>query len=323
MRDQQSFSSKHFRLERLADGVYAAIHVDGGWAQSNAGIIDLGDRTLIFDTFINPKAATDLRAAAEELTGRSIDAVINSHYHNDHIWGNQIYRPDTDIISTTKTRELITTEGVEEYNSCQDHSQQRLEELEAQLQEEPNEAARRLLSYVITYCQAILATMPMLEVRLPNLTFSERLVFRGSKRLAELITFGGGHTGSDAVLYLPDERIVFMADLLFIGVHPYLADGDPDETLRIIGQVMQLDPKNLVPGHGPVGTIDHLKLMVQYIDALNALVQKMLEDGATEEEITKSAMPETYKNWMFPSFFPQNMKFLYQRLLSKRAGSST
>jgi cyclase len=93
MQDQHVFRSQHFRLERLADGIYAAIHIDGGWAQSNAGIIDLGDRTLIFDTFINPEAATDLRAAAEELTGRSTVVVINSHSHNDHIWGNQIFPP--------------------------------------------------------------------------------------------------------------------------------------------------------------------------------------------------------------------------------------
>jgi cyclase len=86
-----------------------------------------------------------------------------------------------------------------------------------------------------------------------------------------------------------------MGDLLFIEVHPYLADGDIDETLRILGQVMLLDPKILVPGHGPVGTIDHLGMMVQYINVLDALVHKMLEDGATEEEIIGCAYPKSTK----------------------------
>jgi hypothetical protein len=48
------FQSDHFRLYQLADGVFAAIALNGGAAISNAGIIDLGDRTLIFDTFISP-----------------------------------------------------------------------------------------------------------------------------------------------------------------------------------------------------------------------------------------------------------------------------
>jgi cyclase len=144
MSDQHSLGSRHFRLERLADGIWAAIHIDGGWAQSNAGIIDLGDRTLVFDTFINPEAATDLRAVALELTGRPAVTVINSHSHNDHMWGNQAFPPETDIISTTKTRELITAEWEEEYEWCREHSAQRLEQLQARLHEETDEAAWRL-----------------------------------------------------------------------------------------------------------------------------------------------------------------------------------
>ena len=83
--NRQPPDSKHFRFLQLADGVYAAIHIDGGAAIGNAGIVDLGDRTLIFDTFSTPQAAEDLRTATEALTGRPIDAVINSHWHNAHI----------------------------------------------------------------------------------------------------------------------------------------------------------------------------------------------------------------------------------------------
>src|SRR5512137_1203789 len=106
-----SYRSRHFHLERLADGVSAAINSEEGWAICNAGIIDLGDRTLVYDTFTSPQAASDLRDAAEYLTGRPARMVVNSHYHNDHIWGNQAFGPEVDIISTTKTRELIITEG--------------------------------------------------------------------------------------------------------------------------------------------------------------------------------------------------------------------
>lgn len=49
-----TFTSAHFQLHELADGVFAAIHREGGAAQSNAGIIDLGEQVLIFDTFIAP-----------------------------------------------------------------------------------------------------------------------------------------------------------------------------------------------------------------------------------------------------------------------------
>jgi cyclase len=315
MGNKNSFSTRHFRLEQLAEGVYAAIHAEGGWAICNAGIIDLGDRTIVFDTFMTPDAAGDLRDVAESLTGRPVHAVINSHPHNDHIWGNQIFSKDVDIISTSRTRDLIETEGPLEAQGFQDVSQQRLEALEAQLTEARDETALALIRYAIIYYQAIIATLPKLQLRLPNITFTDELTFSGPKRSAKLITFEGAHSGSDAILHLPEDGIVFMADLLFIGVHPYLPDGDPEKIQRIMTQVRKLQAKTFVPGHGPVGQAYHLDWMDEYIDTLNSLVREAIKKGATEEEIGKIALPREYQHLIFPSFFPANMKFLYQRQL--------
>ena len=144
---QQLPSSKHFRLEQLADDVYAAIHIDGGAAIGNAGIVDLGNRTLVFDTFFTPQAAHDLRAAAESLTGRAVDAVINSHYHSDHIWGNQAFSQHTDIISTVETRRLIiATQGHDDYDSFRANAEANLESTRSAFQAAKDEDERRQLA---------------------------------------------------------------------------------------------------------------------------------------------------------------------------------
>ncbi len=103
--------SRHFTIHELAEGVFAAVATGGGAAISNSGIIDLGNLTVIYDTFLTPQAARDLLAAARYLTGREPEIIINSHYHNDHIWGNQVFSPQAHIISTTETYHLIQTEG--------------------------------------------------------------------------------------------------------------------------------------------------------------------------------------------------------------------
>jgi glyoxylase-like metal-dependent hydrolase (beta-lactamase superfamily II) len=103
--------SPHFELEKLADGVYAAIARDAGAAGGNAGIINLGDQTMVFDTFLTPRAATDLRVAAEFLAERQVAFVINSHWHNAHIRGNQVFTPETEILSTRSTLQFIRTES--------------------------------------------------------------------------------------------------------------------------------------------------------------------------------------------------------------------
>jgi glyoxylase-like metal-dependent hydrolase (beta-lactamase superfamily II) len=317
--NRQPPDSKHFRLQQLADGVYAAIHIDGGAAIGNAGIVDLGDRTLIYDTFIAPQAAEDLRTAAEALTGRPVDAVLNSHWHNDHIWGNQVFSANTDIISTEETRRLfISTRGHGAYDSFMADAEANLEATRAQFQAAEEEGQRRQLALWIDYHQSVVETKPILQIRAPNLTFAERLAFHGTDRSAKLITFVGGHTESDAVLFLPQEGIAFMSDLLFIGHHPYLGGGDPPRLLHILEAVSDLAPRLLVPGHGPVGTADSLTQMGQYVRTLDGLARKMVEDGEAEETIDAMAIPEPYDDWLFASFFPGNMLFLYQRRLGEQ-----
>jgi len=317
--NRQLSDSKHFRLQQLADGVYAAIHIDGGAAISNAGIVDLGDRTLVYDAFIAPQAAEDLRIAAEALTGRPIDAVLNSHWHNDHIWGNQVFDADTDIISTEETRRMfIATRGHGAYNAFMAEAEANLEETRAQFQAAEEEGQRRQLALWVDYHQSVVETKPILQIRAPNLTFTERLAFHGRDRSVELIPFVGGHTESDAVLFLPQEGIAFMSDLLFIGYHPYLGGGDPERLLHALEAVSDLAPTVLVPGHGPVGMADSLIQMGQYVQTLDGLARQMVEDGEAEETIDAMAIPEPYDDWLFSSFFPGNVSFLYQRWLGEQ-----
>ncbi|KZS43262.1 hypothetical protein AWU65_01185 [Paenibacillus glucanolyticus] len=95
--------SKHFVLNDVAEGVFAVISVPGTGSLGNAAIIDLGDSTLVVDTFTTIEAAEDLQAAAEFLTGRTASYVINTHWHSDHTFGNQVFASTAQIISTSTT----------------------------------------------------------------------------------------------------------------------------------------------------------------------------------------------------------------------------
>jgi cyclase len=317
--NRQLPESKHFRLQQLAEGVYAAIHIDGGAAIGNAGIVDLGDRTLVYDTFMAPQAAVDLRTAAEALTGRSVDAVIDSHWHNDHIWGNQVFSADTDIVATGETRrQFIATRGHGAYDAFMAEAEKNLEATRAQFLAAEEEGERRQLALWIDYHQSVVETKPILQIRAPNLTFEHLLAFHGTGRSAELIAFEGGHTESDTILHLPQEGIIFMSDLLFIGHQPYLGGGDPESLLRILFDVSALAPKLLVPGHGPVGSADSLTMMGQYVRTLDGLARKLVEEGEAEQTIDAMTMPEPFDDWLFASFFPGNMHFLHQQRLRER-----
>jgi cyclase len=304
-------ASPHFTLHELSEGIYAAIHAPDGWAQSNAGIIDLGDRTLVFDAFLSPQATRDLLAAAQALTGRPARLVLNSHYHNDHLWGNLAVPADMDILSTFKTREILATRDPREYQGYHKQAVQSLGEMQALLERASSESEKAHAQYFVVYYQAILDTLPMLPPRLANIVTQDVLEFTGSKRRARFIPLGG-HTASDAILHLPDDHMLFLGDLLFVHAHPYLADGHPEELLQTVAYIKELRADVLVPGHGPLGRVDDVDAMLEYINEMQELVQQAIQDGVSREDITKRPIPAKYLTWIFPNFYEENIQFLYQ-----------
>lgn len=321
--DQTLPVSPHFELHKLTEGVYAALALPGGSAIANAGIIDLGERTVVFDTLLTPAAATDLRTAAERLTGRPVTTVINSHYHHEHVWGNQVFA-EAEIVATSRTYDLIDTQGRQEVIWHQEHAARRLTELEMQYAATRNTQQRRQLEQQIIHYKAVVAALPHLTLRLPTMTFDARLVLRGSRRRIEAITYGAGHTESDAILYLPDDGILFTGDLLTVGCHPYLADGDPGEIDRILGIIRQLNPRTFIPGRGAIGTANDVQAMADYLTALSelALIEltyKLENPDQLEQKIAELAMPKSFAAWSQPNLFAANLRFLYQRLMKAYA----
>jgi glyoxylase-like metal-dependent hydrolase (beta-lactamase superfamily II) len=315
--NQELFLSHHFTIKQLDDGIFAALHREGGWAVANAGIVDLGDISLVYDTFVTVQAATDLKTAAEKLTGKPTRFVVNSHYHNDHIWGNQVFESQAQIISSDDTLLLIKTEGKEEYDSYKEGSLPRLRELRSEFLKTDNESRRSELSTWISYYQGLVETFPILSVQYPNLTFNNRMEIHGADLEIELISFKGSHTGCDTILHIPSKRILFMSDLLFVNCHPYLADGDPDKLLSTLDEIESFQPKKLIPGHGPVGGIEDLRLMKEYIHHCDQTGKEIFENGQDETDINKTMIPEQYSNWNLSNFYTTNLKFLYNRHRAK------
>lgn len=297
--------SNHYQLHFLGEGSYAAINQTGGAAICNAGLIDLGGLTLVFDTFLTPQAARDLQADCERLTGRGPDFVINSHYHNDHIWGNQVFSGHANIVSSKATRQLIMTEGMEEYRWYKENTAKKLTSVREKLLVSSDEQERESLSLWAGYYQGLSDAFPTLSVSLPNITFENQMRFYGSRDEACLMTYEGCHTADDAVLYLPNQRILFFSDMLFVGCHPYLGECDPIKLKNALLDLAKLDARILVPGHGPVGSPDDLQKMLRYIDHCVDMARRD-EYGEEDGEIDRQ-MPPEFKDWIISDFYRVNI----------------
>ncbi|OAX48847.1 MBL fold metallo-hydrolase [Paenibacillus sp. AD87] len=312
--------SRHFRLNEVTEGVFAAIAVPGTGSLGNATIVDLGDETLVVDTFTTIQAAEDLQAAAEYLTGRKASYVINTHWHSDHTCGNQVFDPSAQIISTSITREIMDTfvrNRITQQLAKPEAIYDAIDELDEQIQRETNEKLRQEMQWDNASDREYMKMLPDLVYSLPNLTFDQQMTIHGSKRSVELITFGGGHTQSDALVFIPKDRIAIMGDLVLSKHHPVLMYANPQQWLDILNEVEQLDIEIIVPGHGEICSLNALHEVKAYITDLLEIVTDAAQRNQSLDGIT---VPSAYQEWFFTTYFKSNLQSIHEWI--KKSGKN-
>lgn len=307
--------SKHFTLESLTNGVYAAIHKPGGAAFSNAGIIDLGDRTLVVDAFDTLLAGRDLRQTAEALFERPVETIVLNHAHSDHWIGASVFDASTTLLASKTVRQVSLEWGEEIMEEFQNPAawEKMLKEAEEQLQTEQDERVRVGLENSITHTRYVMAEMAEFQPRYADQTFEDTVTFQGSKRNAELRSLGRGHSEDDAVLLLPQDGVAFIGDIGFFDAQPFFGFCDIDLYREQLHLFQESDYQILVPGHGPVGGKDDIALQLKYFDVMEDLVGKVAQRGGSFEEAMQITLPEPFYKWLVGGLvrFETNVRYLF------------
>jgi cyclase len=310
---QHCIATPFFNLERIADGVYAAVAISGKGAWSNAGFVDVGDELFVFDAFSTPKAARELRRMAEELTQKPVKYLVNSHYHGDHTFGNVAFE-DVVIISTALTRDLHDQRNrVGDVEKEREEMAKYLQNLQEQIDVESNPVRVLSLTRQLEEMTQVMESLDEMKHGLPTLIFEDKLVFHGSKRTVELYCFGGGHTESDAFVYLPQEKIAFLGDLVTEEVHAPIFD--PEAFIANLERIQTFDIDVVIPGHGNVGDRKQILVMNEYLHDLMNLVQSALQNGVTLEQLLVQGAPEKYSHWTGPNGDKRNITTVYNHLV--------
>jgi cyclase len=268
---------KHIDVVDAGGGVQAAIAKADRGAVGNAAAIDLAGETLIVDTHYSPSAARELRAAAGAPA-----FVLNTHWHADHVLGNSEFA-DTTIVSTTRTRELIATLGAERLAAQMEAWDEELPAEIERLRAAGDEEGAALLEEQGPELRS-------LTHRLPDETFDGSHDFGR----AQALTYGGGHTESDAFVLVPDAGVLVAGDLVVVEMQPWAGHGNPREWAGILDRLLELDWDTCVPGHGPVCGRDVLPPLRDYLRALD-------EGGE---------LPDRFRDWGQPEMWERNLEAL-------------
>lgn len=215
----------------VADGCHAYLQSDGSWGWSNAGLI-VGDGTsLLVDTLFDLVCTQRmLDRFAEHTRSAPINTVVNTHANGDHCFGNELVT-SAQIVSSTATREEMA------------HVPPSLLD---ELQRAPGPVGDVFRAW---FGEFVFEDVPL---RLPDRTFDGRLEMEVGGRQVELIEVGPAHTDGDTLVYVPDAKVVYTGDILFIGGTPVVWAGPLQNWVDACDLMLGMDLDAVVPGHGPV-----------------------------------------------------------------------
>src|SRR5689334_17091836 len=106
----------NFDVQKLAEGVYAVIRKEppGFMVDANNLFIINDEDVIVVDANGAPAITREVLAALRKLTSKPVKYVINTHYHDDHIRGNQVYRdafPNVEFIGHAFSRDYLPNQG--------------------------------------------------------------------------------------------------------------------------------------------------------------------------------------------------------------------
>jgi len=295
-------ASPGFKLEKVSDGVYAAIRTSlpGLGADGTSVFIINDDDVVVVDTTGSLAGAKEEIAALKTLTSKPVRYVINTHWHFDHTTGNQVYRdafPNVEFIAHATAREDLAAKGASSRKEMADGLPGLVADVRGMLEKKQNFAGEAIddterASYLSDIAQAevIMAEAPAVRVTLPTITVGEQLTLHRGRRTIEIRQLGRGHTRGDLVVWLPEERIAITGDLV---VHPIPLMGSDQSFIRDWGVTLEklraLQPKTIIPGHGPLQHDDaYVALLIRLTKSIADQTAAAVARGETLEQARKS-----------------------------------
>src|SRR5882672_4156454 len=197
------------RFEKVTDGVYYATASGTMTVGANSPIILTDTEALVIDSEITPAAARALIADLKAITDKPIRYVVDSHYHYDHAFGNQVFMRDAQVIGHDNTRKRMLTNVLEQYTylSSVQPVPARVDALKQRIAQEADPQQKAALERQVVNSLAYLEQIKETKVTPPNLTFDRTMTLFRAGRDIRLLYLGRGHTDTDVVVYLPKEQI--------------------------------------------------------------------------------------------------------------------
>jgi cyclase len=223
----------------VSAGIFAYIQPDGTWWINNTAFLVGGQGVVSIDACATERRTRDYLDAIAAITPQPVRALINTHHHGDHTFGNYLFDTAA-IIAHDKVR-------------------------------------GELLAYGKPRSAPFWTETDWGDVRLdpPFITYADQITVH-SDDLACQVTYAGrpAHTTNDSYVWIPDRSVLIAGDLLFNGGTPFLLMGSISGAITVLEErITPLGARTIIPGHGPVcgpEVIDDVLGYLRYVQSVAA-----------------------------------------------------
>jgi glyoxylase-like metal-dependent hydrolase (beta-lactamase superfamily II) len=299
--------SQKLEVSKIADGVYGAIFSEPRMdpVESNSVIIINRDSVLVVDANRTPATARAVIAEIRKLTDKPVRYVVNSHWHDDHIFGNQSYKeafPQVEFVAHRNTREDMERlafphiqSGIDRFTKAAADAEARLGSGSKPTGEKLSEKERAQLGEELKVYRDVIPKIKTIRLVLPTVTFEEQLTLHQGERTIQILHFGRGNTRGDVAVYLPREKVLVTGDLLVHPV-PFAYGSFLGEWIQALKKLRGLDAEVIVPGHGPLMRDKrYVDTVIELLESVVSQVRDAAGRGLTLEETRKAVKLDSFR----------------------------
>ncbi len=276
---------------RIGDNFTAFFHPELG---ANVGMVRTSEGTLLIDTTSSPPEIQALLAAAG-VSPEDVRLVINTHFHSDHTWGNQLFT--CPILAHRLCQERMRSALEGEWSSQELRAY--LSELEKTDQVKAGEFRR---------------VLDGLHINLPDQVFDDHYLGELGGVRYELIHLGG-HTPDSSIVWLPDLGILYASDLIFQGRYPYIFDADIPTWVEALDQLLTYGAEVIIPGHGIRCGVAEIVTVRDYLQQTWELTTEHIRRGHSEVETIADPHYPVFPGEKYARLHRANISFMYKKLL--------
>jgi glyoxylase-like metal-dependent hydrolase (beta-lactamase superfamily II) len=281
----QDFSKVQIKVSKVGGSVYM---LQGAGGNIGASVGD--DGIVVVDDQYAP-LADKIQEALKGITDKPVRFIINTHYHEDHVGGNEFFQKQAPIIAHDNVRKRLEQGG-----------------------QAGNGGSVKF------------ETKPQPKGALPIITFDHDVTVHLNGEDIRALHFPAGHTDGDSVIYFPKSNVVHMGDDFVTYGFPFIdvdSGGSIDGMIDgVEGAIAQLPADvKIIPGHGPVSNLDDVRAFVKMLKDTRAVVVATLKKKMTMAQMKEKKILDPWKKYS-GEFISEDafLETLYNSLTGQKNG---